>query len=810
MADFNWIQSIDVTLGGSGVNSSQTTVDVVGFTLPDGTPITTAMLGTAAIGYGTFEPETTREENFSFTGVTDNGSNSYTLTGVTRGLKFVSPYDADATLQLPHSGSTVLRLTNSAPFYNEFSVKRNAETITGAKTFTQLIGTPTGTSSDTDKAASIEYVNSTVAAGVPDASTIVAGKVQEGTQAQGNDGTDTGSTGARLFLTPSKIADIIQSGRMLYFLEDGSGGDDAYTGSVTPAISSYATGFLYVGKITVANTGAATLELNSLGAKAIKKYLNAAKTDTETGDIIAGQMCTFSYDGTDVILLNPTGSVLAQSIVNQVNAFFAATKVQGLLTTFTSGEALAQGDVLGVTAADTVKRYSPTSLTMTFDKTNTVSSTIVNSSGECCHTGVLSLSSTLKAVSGAWNEAGSEKVQPMAVVVTPSTGVVDAPVVGASGSADATPSIVHLSKASSTLALQVVSSTNSILARIIDFSGSVTLGTEVTVDSTLCADGFGGYVSASHVLVIYRNTSTSAIEYVKYTLSGTTLTLSSSGTVTTLTGKTFTIKNAELLPGTTKFLITVQNQTDATAQSAIATYDTSGSTFSVGSWTNFPSDADLSTTDELPAAVACLSATQALIYGPTSATAASLWLATVSGTTVSFSSAVAAPARGSGSQYSLSAVNSRCALLGSVSGTTGTVTMYEVGADGTSVSARVSGTSTDSPADGTIESGFGYFAFSVSPTRFGALTFRGSTDDAWTGTSLYVLPTVAGIATSSVSSSASEDVLTEGYCDDVSGLTAATRYYADVGGTVTTNSNGNPPKVLVAKDSGESLVRIVD
>jgi len=132
---FQQIQSIDVTLGGSGVNSTDTSIDVIGLTLPNGTAITTAMLGTAAIGYGTLEPETTREENISFTGITDNGNNSYTLTGVTRGLGFKWPYTADTALRQPHSGSTILRLSNSAPFYTEFSILRNDEAVTGLKTF---------------------------------------------------------------------------------------------------------------------------------------------------------------------------------------------------------------------------------------------------------------------------------------------------------------------------------------------------------------------------------------------------------------------------------------------------------------------------------------------------------------------------------------------------------------------------------------------------------------------------------------------------------------------------------------------------
>lgn len=309
MADFNWIQSIDVTLAGSGVNSSQTTVDVVGFTLPDGTPITTAMLGTAAIGYGTFEPETSREENFSFTGVTDNGSNSYTLTGVTRGLKFVSPYTADATLQLPHSGSTILRLTNSAPFYNEFSVKRNEETITGAKTFVStaipVYNTHPTFTQDTE-IIDKKYADDLAIAGAPNASTVVQGLVQLPTQAQVDARTAVGSTGASLTPTPANLRTVLTHDYAASVV-----GTDAYAISPTPAVTAYATGDTYIFKADVANTGAATLNVSGLGAKTILAKNGAALVDRE---ITASSINCVVYDGTNFHLAWTTGDMsLSQS-----------------------------------------------------------------------------------------------------------------------------------------------------------------------------------------------------------------------------------------------------------------------------------------------------------------------------------------------------------------------------------------------------------------------------------------------------------------------------------------------------------------
>lgn len=77
-----------------------------------------------------------------------------------------------------------------------------------------------------------------------------------------------------------------------------AGASDAYACSVAPPITSYTTGLLVNFKANTANTNASTLNLNSLGAIAIKKWSSATLSDTATGDIGAGQWLTVVYDGT--------------------------------------------------------------------------------------------------------------------------------------------------------------------------------------------------------------------------------------------------------------------------------------------------------------------------------------------------------------------------------------------------------------------------------------------------------------------------------------------------------------------------------
>ena len=54
-------------------------------------------------------------------------------------------------------------------------------------------------------------------------------------------------------------------------------------------------------KANTVNTGAATLNVNSLGAKTIVKGVSTTLND---GDIAAGQFCTVIYDGTNFVTLH--------------------------------------------------------------------------------------------------------------------------------------------------------------------------------------------------------------------------------------------------------------------------------------------------------------------------------------------------------------------------------------------------------------------------------------------------------------------------------------------------------------------------
>jgi hypothetical protein len=83
-----------------------------------------------------------------------------------------------------------------------------------------------------------------------------------------------------------------------------AGTTDAYYIAL-PNYLSYTTGAVITFKATTANTAACTLDINSLGAKAIKKHNDVA---LDTGDIEAGQIVSVVYDGTDFQMLSQLAS----------------------------------------------------------------------------------------------------------------------------------------------------------------------------------------------------------------------------------------------------------------------------------------------------------------------------------------------------------------------------------------------------------------------------------------------------------------------------------------------------------------------
>jgi len=136
-----------------------------------------------------------------------------------------------------------------------------------------------------------------------------------------------------------------------------AGSTDAYACNLVPAITTYITGSAYTFKANTANTGAATLNLNSLGAKTIVKVVGGITTTLADNDIRAGQFVNVIYDGTNMQMQSTLGSGggdfssnTATSVDSEVVLFSGAAGKTGKRATGTGLATLTSG-VLGTVTA---------------------------------------------------------------------------------------------------------------------------------------------------------------------------------------------------------------------------------------------------------------------------------------------------------------------------------------------------------------------------------------------------------------------------------------------------------------------------
>lgn len=93
-------------------------------------------------------------------------------------------------------------------------------------------------------------------------------------------------------ITPAQV----QQGAFAYAAMTQTGTSNVYTGNLSPAPGSYTTGLSVRLKMDTINTGAVSVNLNTLGNIAVKKAVNVALA---AGDISPGQIIELVYDGTN-------------------------------------------------------------------------------------------------------------------------------------------------------------------------------------------------------------------------------------------------------------------------------------------------------------------------------------------------------------------------------------------------------------------------------------------------------------------------------------------------------------------------------
>jgi len=341
MADNKKYISVKPTRLSSGVTSTDTSFSVAEIKDIAGNDLTASDIGD--LNWGVFEPESSEQvEFFTWTGFTGTS-----ITGVTRGILPKQPYTENASYKRAHAaGVRVVLFTNAPDMYDSFANKDNDETITETWTFTNpnypRIDSYVAPTAD-EQFAPKKYIDDIAIAGAPDATTTVKGIVEIATSAESQAGTDTGGTGASLVVLPSDIATNIQEAQFLFAAD--AGGTDAYAITIAPAISAYTTGQSFYFTANTANTGAATLDVNGVGAITIKKFHDQ---DLEDGDIESGSAVHVIYDGTNFQLQTPLATNLSTAVVDDVNSFFADPKQQQITINETAAQDIAAGDLVAM------------------------------------------------------------------------------------------------------------------------------------------------------------------------------------------------------------------------------------------------------------------------------------------------------------------------------------------------------------------------------------------------------------------------------------------------------------------------------
>lgn len=135
--------------------------------------------------------------------------------------------------------------------------------------------------------------------------------------------------------------DALAEGRVTYVAAGGSSG--TYTVTLTPALTAYTTGLRLSLKMPEINSGACTLNVNSLGARSIKRVDG---TDPSSGDFVLNGIAEFVYDGTNFVMV----SQIPGGVVGNYNP--AAVAITGGSITGITDLAVADGGTGASTAAD--------------------------------------------------------------------------------------------------------------------------------------------------------------------------------------------------------------------------------------------------------------------------------------------------------------------------------------------------------------------------------------------------------------------------------------------------------------------------
>jgi hypothetical protein len=261
------------------------------------------------------------EEIIGFTGITDNGDNTATLTGLTRDLASQTPYTTSGTGKTHGAGALVV-FSNNPQMYARFAIKENDTVVTGLWNFNSYLPTSSITATSSNQFAIKSYVDGVAIAGAPTSQEGVTGISRLATQIQMASSTFSAGTPTVLYSAYSTSSPykaglwipITQNNGTLNpnFISTSSdyvwSGNNNFTGPITASSSNnfIASSTQYIENVGVINA-TSTIKING----------NAVIAGSNMVGAIAAQNYTSSSATTTVLSTSiPGGSLSTQNVVN--------------------------------------------------------------------------------------------------------------------------------------------------------------------------------------------------------------------------------------------------------------------------------------------------------------------------------------------------------------------------------------------------------------------------------------------------------------------------------------------------------------
>ena len=377
----------------------------------------------------------------------------------------------------------------------------------------------------------------------------------------------------------------IQSGAGQYVAVTGT---DTILGTLTPTLTAYATGAVYVFKAAGANTGATTLNIDGLGAKSVVNLDGSALVASQ---IASGEMVSVAYNGTAFQILVGM-SVLPGGTTNGVvylNSSKAFTTSAGL--TFDGTNAVTTGRM----TANSAVIGSPTG----GDKgTGTVNATALYVNGS-------------QVFAGTGTPAGTLSDQRTILTSKTLTGGASTWVPRGSLYLSATTEMLFFSTSSTWYAAHYDSSTD-------------TMGAVVAIASPTSSTNVLPYAVSSTSVAIAYSTATTTLNVRILSVSGSTITANTAATLVS-----FGAVAADIVACGSSYIVT--GAITATFKCSLAAFTVSGTAVTLGSVATVYTDASGISVLSLFS----YSATSGLcVYNPSTAGGLKVNGFTVSGTTI--------------------------------------------------------------------------------------------------------------------------------------------------------------------------------